>query len=176
MTKLNKKLSISISIVVVVVYIISIIINSMFIHRYYLHEKRNILDNVENEIKDKDIDKLKSDITLIEEKNNIDIVYIELDKNHKDKGNIDKINQDLLNAFWKKGLSLNKFWIEENSLNNIDKKSINKIYNQGKTKYSLLVKFIKKDNYLFAISIPIEHSEETIGIVNRFNIIMGIFQ
>ncbi|EJA6380530.1 HAMP domain-containing histidine kinase, partial [Clostridioides difficile] len=67
------------------------------------------------------------------------------------------------------------FWIEENSLNNIDKKSINKIYNQGKTKYSLLVKFIKKDNYLFAISIPIEHSEETIGIVNRFNIIMGIF-
>ncbi|MDN9833776.1 HAMP domain-containing histidine kinase [Clostridioides difficile] len=175
MTKLNKKLSISISIVVVVVYIISIIINSMFIHRYYLHEKRNILDNVENEIKDKDIDKLKSDITLIEEKNNIDIVYIELDKNHKDKGNIDKINQDLLNAFWKKGLSLNKFWIEENSLNNIDKKSINKIYNQGKTKYSLLVKFIKKDNYLFAISIPIEHSEETIGIVNRFNIIMGIF-
>ncbi|HDF2575416.1 TPA: two-component sensor histidine kinase, partial [Clostridioides difficile] len=55
MTKLNKKLSISISIVVVVVYIISIIINSMFIHRYYLHEKRNILDNVENEIKDKDI-------------------------------------------------------------------------------------------------------------------------
>lgn len=42
MTKLNKKLSISISIVVVVVYIISIIINSMFIHRYYLHEKKEI--------------------------------------------------------------------------------------------------------------------------------------
>lgn len=175
MTKLNKKLSISISIVVVVVYIVSITINSMFIHRYYLHEKRNILDNIENEIKDKDIDKLKSDIDSIEEKNNADIVYIELDKNHKDKGNIDRINQDLLNAFWEKGLSLNKFWIEENSLKNIGKKSINKIYNQGKTKYSLLVKFIKKDNYLFAISIPIEHSEETIGIVNRFNIIMGVF-
>ncbi|MFF1067852.1 hypothetical protein [Clostridioides difficile] len=75
MTKLNKKLSISISIVVVVVYIVSITINSMFIHRYYLHEKRNILDNIENEIKDKDIDKLKSDIDSIEEKI-MQILYI----------------------------------------------------------------------------------------------------
>lgn len=175
MTKLNKKLSISISIVVVVVYVMSITINSMFIHRYYLHEKRNVLNNIADEIKHKDINKLKTDIGLIEEKNNTAIVYVELDKNYKDKGNIDKINQDLLSEFWKKGLSLNKFWIEENSLKNIDNKSINKIYNQGKTKYSLLVKFMKKDNYLFAISIPIEHSEETIGIVNRFNIIMGVF-
>ncbi|HGM3507534.1 TPA: ATP-binding protein [Clostridioides difficile] len=175
MTKLNKKLSVSISIVVVVVYIMSITINSMFIHRYYLHEKRNVLNNIADEIKHKDINKLKTDIGLIEEKNNTAIVYVELDKNYKDKGNIDKINQDLLSEFWKKGLSLNKFWIEENSLKNIDNKSINKIYNQGKTKYSLLVKFMKKDNYLFAISIPIEHSEETIGIVNRFNIIMGVF-
>ncbi|MFL8800516.1 MULTISPECIES: ATP-binding protein [unclassified Clostridioides] len=175
MTKLNKKLSISISIVVVVVYVMSIAINSMFIHRYYLHEKRNILDNIADEIKHKDINRLKSDIDSIEEKNNTDIVYIELNEDYKDKGNIDKINNDLLNAFWKKGLSLNKFWIEEDSLKNIDNKSINKIYNQGKTKYSLLVKFMKKDNYLFAISIPIEHSEETISIVNRFNIIMGIF-
>lgn len=175
MTKLNKKLSISISIVVVVVYVMSITINSMFIHRYYLHEKRNVLNNIADEIKHKDINKLKTDIGLTEEKNNTAIVYIELDKNYKDKGIIDKINQDLLSEFWKKGLSLNKFWIEENSLKNIDNKSINKIYNQGKTKYSLLVKFMKKDNYLFAISIPIEHSEETIGIVNRFNIIMGVF-
>lgn len=175
MTKLNKKLSISISIVVVAVYIMSITINSMFIHRYYLHEKRNVLDNIADKIKHNDINKLKSDIDSIEAKNNTAIVYIELDKNYKDKGNIDKINQDLLSEFWKKGLSLNKFWIEEDSLKNIDNKSINKIYNQGKTKYSLLVKFMKKDNYLFAISIPIEHSEETIGIVNRFNIIMGIF-
>ncbi|MCC0699598.1 HAMP domain-containing histidine kinase [Clostridioides sp. ZZV15-6383] len=175
MTKLNKKLSISISIVVVVVYVMSITINSMFIHRYYLHEKRNVLNNIADEIKHKDINKLKTDIGLTEEKNNTAIVYVELDKNYKDKGNIDKINQDLLSEFWKKGLSLNKFWIEENSLKNIDNKSINKIYNQGKTKYSLLVKFMKKDNYLFAISIPIEHSEETIGIVNRFNIIMGVF-
>ncbi|MCC0783955.1 HAMP domain-containing histidine kinase [Clostridioides sp. ES-S-0108-01] len=175
MTKLNKKLSISISIVVVVVYIMSITINSMFIHRYYLHEKRNVLDNIADEIKHKDINKLKSDIDSIEEENNTAIVYIELDKNYKDKGNIDKINQDLLSEFWKKGLSLNKFWIEGNSLKNLDNKSINKIYNQGKTKYSLLVKFMKKDNYLFAISIPIEHSEETIGIVNKFNIIMGVF-
>lgn len=175
MTKLNKKLSISISIVVVAVYILSITINSMFIHRYYLHEKRNVLDNIADKIKHKDINELKSDIDAIEAKNNTAIVYIELDKNYKDKGNIDKINQDLLSEFWKKGLSLNKFWIEEGILKNIDNKSINKIYNQGKTKYSLLVKFMKKDNYLFAISIPIEHSEETIGIVNRFNIIMGIF-
>lgn len=51
---------------------------------------------------------------------------------------------------------------------------MNKIYNQGQSKYSLLVKFIKKDNYILAISTPIEHSQETIGIINKLNIIVGV--
>lgn len=54
-------------------------------------------------------------------------------------------------------------------------KSINEIYNQGKLKYSILAKFILKDNYIFAVTMPIEHSQETIAIINKFNLILTSF-
>ncbi|WP_278246726.1 hypothetical protein [Metaclostridioides mangenotii] len=40
MTKLSKKLAIWISLVLLLGYIISISINSMYIDRFYLHEKK----------------------------------------------------------------------------------------------------------------------------------------
>ncbi|MCR8743752.1 sensor histidine kinase [Romboutsia lituseburensis] len=70
---------------------------------------------------------------------------------------------------------MKKFWISKDSLYKLNNQSVNKIYNQGKSKYSLLVKFIKKDDYIFAIGTIIEHSQETIEIINRFNIIMSAF-
>lgn len=79
-----------------------------------------------------------------------------------------------MSAFWKKGISLSKFWFDKTSIEKLDYKSVNKIYNQGQSKYSLLVKFIKKEDYLIAVSTPIEHSQETIAIINKLNIIVGI--
>lgn len=52
---------------------------------------------------------------------------------------------------------------------------MNKIFNQEKSKYSLLVKFIKKEDYIFAVATTIEHSQETMEIINRFNVIMSLF-
>lgn len=79
-----------------------------------------------------------------------------------------------MSAFWKKGISLSKFWFDKTSIEKLDYKSVNKIYNQGQSEYSLLVKFIKKEDYLIAVSTPIEHSQETIAIINKLNIIVGI--
>ncbi|WP_242840854.1 sensor histidine kinase [Metaclostridioides mangenotii] len=99
-------------------------------------------------------------------------MYVPIDKSYKD--NVDDINENLMSAFWKKGISLSKFWFDKTSIDKLETKSVNKIYNQGQSKYSLLVKFIKKDNYILAISTPIEHSQETIGIINKLNIIVGV--
>ena len=69
MTKLNKKLAISISLVVVIVSIISLTINNIFIHKYYLHEKKKIINTVGDEI-----EKLSSG-TIIKDIDNIDNLY-----------------------------------------------------------------------------------------------------
>ncbi|WP_242825870.1 sensor histidine kinase [Metaclostridioides mangenotii] len=172
MTKLSKKLAIWISLVVLLGYIISISINSMYIDRFYLHEKKNIINEIEDEVYRTDINTFIKNIKSIESDKNAAIVYIPIDKSYKD--NVDDINENLLDAFWKKGISLSKFWFDKTSIDKLDTKSVSKIYNQGQSKYSLLVKFIKKENYILAISTPIEHSRETVGIINKLNIIVGV--
>ncbi|MGL6105476.1 ATP-binding protein [Romboutsia sp.] len=171
MTKLNKKLSISICIAVILVSIASLTINKIFVNKYYLHEKKRIINNLEKDIDSLSAEKLISQISNIEENNNVTIVYAPINLNSK---NVEEhVNETLSYEFYKKGISLKKFWISKDALYRLNTESINRIYNQGKSKYSLLVKFIKKDNYVFALSTTIEHSQETIGIVNKFNIMMS---
>lgn len=173
MTKLNKKLAISISLVVVIVSIISLTINNIFIHKYYLHEKKKIINTVGDEIEKLSSGTIIKDIDNIEEKYGINIIYTHLDtENGINEGDI---TEGLIKEFEKKDIKLKKFWISHYLIDDMKEKSVNKIYNQGNLKYSLLVKFILKDNYIFAISMPIEHSQETISIINKFNLILNSF-
>lgn len=173
MTKLNKKLSISICIAVILVSFVSLNINKLFIHRYYLHEKKQIINNLGEDISKLSTQKLMSEINNLEQENNVTIVYTQVNLN---SSNVEyEVSENFSHEFWKKGISLKKFWISKDSLYKLNDQSVNKIYNQGKSKYSLLVKFIKKDDYIFAIGTTIEHSQETIEIINRFNIMMSAF-
>lgn len=173
MTKLNKKLSISICIAVMLVSAVSLTINKLFIHRYYLHEKKQIINNLGEDISKLSTQKLMSEINNLEQENNVTIVYTQVNLNTSNVE--DEVSENLSYEFWKKGISLKKFWISKDSLYKLNEQSVNKIYNQGKSKYSLLVKFIKEDDYIFAIGTTIEHSQETIEIINRFNIMMSAF-
>ncbi|MGL5346726.1 MAG: sensor histidine kinase [Peptostreptococcaceae bacterium] len=171
MTKLNKKLSISICVAVVLVSVASLIINNLFIHKYYLYEKKNIINELGNEMDKLTSSEIISKINDIENNDNVTIVYtpINMTSNKVEEDISESINYE----FWKKGISLKKFWISRDVLFRLNNESVNRIYNQGKSTYSLLVKFIKKDNYIFAVATTIEHSQETIQIVNKFNIIMS---
>ncbi|EPZ58521.1 hypothetical protein H477_1274 [[Clostridium] sordellii ATCC 9714] len=57
MTKLNKKLAISISMVVILVSIISLALNNIFIDKYYLHEKKKTINKIGEEIEDLNIER-----------------------------------------------------------------------------------------------------------------------
>lgn len=172
MTKLNKKLAISISMVVILVSIISLALNNIFIDKYYLHEKKKTINKIGEEIEDLNIESAIKNINSLEEKYKISIVYIPVNL----KGDSENfITQNLVNEFSKKGISLKKFWLSKPKIEDMKEKSINEIYNQGKLKYSILAKFILKDNYIFAVTMPIEHSQETIAIINKFNLILTSF-
>ncbi|WP_242984777.1 sensor histidine kinase [Clostridium taeniosporum] len=89
-------------------------------------------------------------------------------------GNLEYINEDIIRLFEKKKIKLNKFWITKDTLNKLESSSVNKIYDQGLTKYKVLTKFIKIDDYLFVIGMPLVNMDETIGIINKFNMFLMV--
>ncbi|GAA0127265.1 HAMP domain-containing sensor histidine kinase [Clostridium sp. CTA-19] len=150
------------------VTIASILINNFFIGKYYIHEKRKILDKVENEISSSYVIKV-DEIQSIEEDNNVTIAYSSLDRD------IEDINGNILSQFESKGIKLNKFWVTKDTLDQLSEGSINKIYYQGKVKYKFLSKFILHNDYVFAIGISLPYLDETVNMVNKFNTYLMIF-
>ncbi|MBK3493535.1 HAMP domain-containing histidine kinase [Viridibacillus sp. YIM B01967] len=134
--------------------------------RYYIYEQRKILDKVASDILSVPKKNLLSDLKEIEEKYAVTIVYSDT------SGNLNQINERIISEFDRKKIKLNKFWITENSLNTLQERSVNKIYDQGVSKYKVLTKFIKIDNNIIAIGLPLPHMEEAIVIMNRFNILL----
>lgn len=158
--RINKKLSISVSLIIILVSIISLLINNIFVSKYFLYQKKKSLDKIAIELSSTG---LKS-VEEIESENDLIVAYTQLNEN------VDIINQDIIYQFDKKKVKLNKFWIGEETIRMLNTKSINRIYDQGKPKYSFLTKFMVIDEYIVAIGMSIPHLDETIKIMNQFNI------
>lgn len=105
------------------------------------------------------------DAELLEREQGVTIVHTEL------IGNINRLNEDVLDQLNKKKITLSKFWITDESIAKLNEnKPVRKIYHQQKLKSSFLVTYMKKDNLIFVIGESISYSSETLAIVNRFNL------
>lgn len=111
-------------------------------------------------------DNFVNDLERIEEEHAVTIVHSET------SGSLDRLNERIKADFEMKKIKLNKFWITENTLNALENGSVNKIYDQGRSKYKVLTKFIKIDNTVVAIGLSLPHMEDAIGIINKFNIFL----
>ena len=107
-----------------------------------------------------------NELKQIEEEYAVTIVHSEI------SGSLNQLNEKIKLEFEMKKIKLNKFWITESTLTTLQEKSVNKIYDQGVSKYKVLTKFIKIDNTIIAIGLPLPHMEEAIVIINRFNIFL----
>ena len=145
------------------------IINMFFINKFYILEKRQALNEVYKEINNLELDELFNVITDIENKTLTTIAYV------KDFGNVDVINDEIINALERKKIKLNKFWITEEVLEQLNYTSVNKIYDQELVKYKFYVKILKKENYIFVIGLALSSISEIISIINKFIILIIIF-
>ncbi|WP_223145584.1 histidine kinase [Sporosarcina sp. ANT_H38] len=136
--------------------------------RYYIYEQRKVLDEVASDILSVPENDFLNGLKQIEEEYAVTIVHSEI------SGSLNQINERIKLAFEIKKIKLNKFWITESTLNALQEKNINKIYDQGVSKYKVLTKFIKIDNTIIAIGFPLPHMEEAIEIINRFNMFFMI--
>lgn len=107
-------------------------------------------------------------IEKLESENEVVIAYANLSED------IDQINAEIIFIFEKNKIKLNKFWITEETISVLEKRDVSKIYDQGVTKYKVLTRFLKIDNYIYAIGMPLPYIYETIQILNRFNIFISI--
>lgn len=117
--------------------------------RYYIYEQRKVLDEVASEILSMPENNLINNLEQIEDQYAVTIVYSEIGRN------LDQLNKNITTEFEMKKIKLNKFWITEDTLNALEKQSVNKIYDQGVSKYKVLTKFIRIDHTMIAIGLPL---------------------
>lgn len=140
--------------------------NIFLVDRYYIYEQRKILDNVADDLLTITENDFVNDLERLEEEHAVTIVYSEI------SSNLDRLNDNVRSEFERKKLKLNKFWITESTLQTLQNNSVNKLYDQGVSKYKVLTKFIRIDHFIIAIALPLPHMEETILIINRLNVFL----
>ncbi|EIA28916.1 Sensor protein, partial [Candidatus Arthromitus sp. SFB-4] len=137
--------------------------------KFYILEKRKLLDQVYKIISSEDINIVLDMIDDIEKETSTVIVYM------KNIDDINTLNNYIFNSFFKKNIKLNKFWITEEAINKLDITSVNNIYNQEAVKYKFYTKVFKKDDYIFVVGTTLSDINEIIKIINKFIVFISIF-
>jgi len=170
MNRLGRKISITITICILFVFIFYLIINSYLLPKYYLFQMKNRVHDISTAINKLPMAEFKQSINQLEQKNNVTIVYEPI------QTNLDQFNGLLRDKLYQKRVTLNKFWVTEQTLNQVKSgKRISKIYDQGKLKSSFLVDFIQKDNVFIVVGVSIVYLSDAVHIVNKFTIYIMIF-
>ncbi|OCT11865.1 two-component sensor histidine kinase [Paenibacillus pectinilyticus] len=169
MSRLTRKLLVQITLTLCVVFLLSFAVNTYLLPKYFLYEKKHKLDELVTELKPMDLKVLSGQMSAIEEHHQVTIVVSSLSES------VDDLNSDLLTQLGRKGITLSKFWLTEDSVRILREGGrVNKIFDQAKLKSSFLVNFMSVDGSVIAIGESISHSADTIGIVNRFNAYLWI--
>lgn len=164
MSKLSKKLIVRITIVLCIVFILSLALNTLFLPKYYLYTKKNKLADVTSQMMDMTYAQIMTNSEQIETENQVTIVSVPL------SDSINNLNDELKEKLNRKGVTLSKFWLTEESVERLRQGNrVHKIYDQAKLKSSYLVNFLPIQGDLFAVGESIAHSSDTLQIVNRFN-------
>lgn len=170
MNRLGRKISITITACILFVFIFYLIINSYLLPKYYLYQMKNRVHELSNAINKMPMAEFKQLIDHLEQKYNVTIAYEPIHTN------LDQFNGSLRDNLYQKRVTLNKFWVTEETLKQVKSgKRISKIYDQGKLKSSFLVDFIQKDNLFIVVGVSIVYLSDAVQIVNKFTIYIMIF-
>ena len=160
MTKLAKKFLISISLVLLAVIGISVAVNSRFAERYYIHQKKALLEQIAAGLLD---GKEETEETIASLEETYDAVIAVADTS----GDINKVNEELKSAFLEKGLGLARYWLwDQDYERTLREGRFMRIYRQERMNYSLAVEYVDLGGRLAGIAIVIPDMEEIIALIN----------
>lgn len=160
MTKLAKKFLFSISLVLLAVIGISVAVNSRFAERYYIHQKKVLLEQIAAELLD---GKKETEGTVVSLEEKYDAVIAVADIS----GDINELNEELRTAFLEKGLGLARYWLwDQDYERTLREGRFMRIYRQERMNYSLAVEYVDLGGRLAGIAIVIPDMEEIIALIN----------
>lgn len=163
MSKFGRKFIIWIVLVIVGLGSLSMVINTVFVERYYLKTKNNEANKVYKTLEETSINQLEQTIEDVNKQENMIVFDIHWDTR------LEKLNDDLKIALGDHGISIKKFWLWEEDAQRLEEgESVSRLYNQGKLNYSLLIKFLRREDSLVVISNVIPHATQMIKIINVF--------
>lgn len=169
LNRLWKKFICGTAVIMVFTLILSLVVNSNIVERYYLHRQTNYVRRIGNQLlgyagsgaAPEDI------IRTLEEKENVLIVY---SANTSDS---ETLSMDLREQFRQKGLGFQKFWLWEGDYELAVEHGVKlRLYQQDKLKYGILAEYISTESGMYAIAAVVPSTAETVGIINRFLIIL----
>ena len=160
MSKLAKKFLLSISAVLIVVVLISVVVNSQFIGRYYIYERKSEINEICNTLM-QNAESLDEAIAALEESRDVVIARVD------NTSDIDVLNERLRNAFLDKGLGLDRYWLwDQDYLNTMANGRQLRIYNQSKLHYSILVEYLNLEETFAGVAIIIPNISEIVSLIN----------
>ena len=160
MTKLAKKFLFSISLVLLAVIGISVAVNSRFANRYYIHQKKVLLEQIADELLDGK-EEMEETVASLEETYNAVIAVADT------SGDINEVNEELKSAFLEKGLGLARYWLwDQDYVRPLREGRFMRIYRQERMNYSLAVEYVELGGRLAGIAIVIPDMEEMIALIN----------
>ncbi|MCM3749845.1 HAMP domain-containing histidine kinase [Paenibacillus pasadenensis] len=165
MSRLGRKLFWRISAMLAGVFIVSSLINTYFLPKYLLYEKKTALAELAEIVANTGTAELQRREPELERYYGATIVSMEL------QTNLDELNDRLLRLLDAEGVSLSRFWLSEDGLNELlQNRPVYKLYSQSKLSTSFLVTFMRADNRIIVIGSPVAHSSQSLHAVNTFNV------
>lgn len=171
MNKLWKKFICGIAGIMIFTLTLSLVINSKFVERYYLHSQARYVGGIGTELKTllEDGTTPDSAIRALEEKENVLIVYSE---NLSDS---EVLSSEMREKFRQKGLGFQRFWLWEGDYHTaLEKGSKLRLYQQDKLKYGILTDYIYTGSGMFAVAAIVPDTGETVKIINQFLIVLNL--
>lgn len=169
MNKLGLKLFTSISLSVLLIFVLFVVLANYFLPKYYIYQTKQKLGEAVQTIQQLPEDALASSVPQLEEKYRITTAYGPVDQSLED------LNDSLLQQLAKKRVTLNKFWITEESLRKVEGGGrVNKIYDQGKLKSQFYASFIRKGPYLVLAGVSMAYVGDTVRMMNEFTLYLAV--
>lgn len=159
----------TLSSILIASFILMFLLNTLILPHYYFSKMEDKVSQVMTSIKALPDTKRTTD-ALNQLENTQQVTILKL-KN--DPANIDDFNEALNTQLNRKRVALNRFWITEETLTQLQKSpsSIQRIFDQGKQKSSFLVEMAMMKDTFYLVGVSTVDFTETVEIINTFNLI-----
>lgn len=164
--KISTTLTLTFSSIIVGSFIIMFILNSMIVPHYYFSKMEAKVSSVMTDIQKN----AHSEQQLAELENNNQVTIL---SRSLEQSSLDDFNESLNIELNRKKVALNRFWITQETLDQLENspQPIQRNFDQGKQKSSFLVEMQVIDQTFYLVGVSTVNFSETASLINTFNFI-----